>query len=246
VHFDLSALLGPALLAQAFAFLQVVFIDIVMAGDNAVAVGVAAAGLTPDKRRKAILYGMIGAVVLRVGFVLITVQLLKVTGLLLAGGILLLWVCWKMYRELREHHETAKDENRTARTKTLFSAVIQILAADVSMSLDNVLAVAGAAQNHVWVLVFGLVFSIAALGLAANLIAGILHRWRWIGYAGVLVVLFVALHMMYDGGIEVWTHGHCDTTFKCVPEMAANTRDWWLQAYKDLPHLIEKVIPRHN
>ena len=244
---SLTSLIDPEILIPALAFIQVVFIDIVMAGDNAVAVGVAAAGLAPDKRRLAILYGLIGAVALRVGFVLITVQLLEITGLLLAGGILLLWVCWKMYQELRAHHDLvhAADGSVIAKgkPKTLFSAVLQILAADISMSLDNVLAVAGAAQSHVWVLAFGLLFSIAAMGLAANLIANLLHKYRWIAYLGLVVVLFVACKMICEGGVEVWTDGHCDTTFKCVPVMAANTRDWWVDAFHQAVDFVHKLLP---
>lgn len=244
---SLTSLIDPEILIPALAFIQVVFIDIVMAGDNAVAVGIAAAGLTPDKRRRAILYGLIGAVVLRIGFVMLTVQLLEITGLLLAGGILLLWVCWKMYGELRLHHDLVRAVDGVppapAKTKTLMAAVVQILAADISMSLDNVLAVAGAAQTHVWVLAFGLLFSIAAMGLAANLIASVLHKYRWIAYLGVAVVFFVACKMIYEGGIEVWTDGHCDTTFKCVPVMAVNTRDWWIDTFHQAMDFIHKLLP---
>ena len=245
---SLTSLIDPDILVPALAFLQVVFIDIVMAGDNAVAVGIAASGLTPDKRRLAILYGLIGAVVLRIGFVLITVQLLAITGLLLAGGILLLWVCWKMYAELRAHHDLVRASDTAppvnAKTKGLMAAVVQILAADISMSLDNVLAVAGAAQSHVAVLAFGLLFSIAAMGFAANIIAGILHKHRWIAYIGVLVVLFVACKMIYEGGMEVWTVGHCDTTFTCVPVMAANTRDWWVDAFHRAVQFVHHYLPK--
>ncbi len=214
MHFDsldLSFLphwIDPWYVAEALAFVQVVFIDIVMAGDNAVAVGLAASGLDKDKRQRAIFYGVIGAVIVRIGFVLITVELLKVVGLLLAGGLLLLWVCWRMYRDLRHPKVRAGQAGRPA--KTLLAAVVQILVADISMSLDNVLAVTGAAQAHVWVLAFGLLFSIAMMGVAANLIAGVLHKYRWIGYVGVLVVFLVALKMIYEGGVEVWTVGHCE------------------------------------
>ncbi|WP_443750875.1 YjbE family putative metal transport protein [Asticcacaulis solisilvae] len=215
--------MGPAL-----AFLQVVFIDIVMAGDNAVAVGIAAAGLPADRRKKAIMYGLIGAVITRIGFVLITVQLLKVVGLLLAGGLLLLWVCWKMWRDMRKPVEPDHPDavNRTGRRRSLASAVVSILVADVSMSLDNVLAVTGAAENHVWVLAFGLLFSIAAMGAAAHVIANVLHRYHWIGYIGVLVVLGVACKMIWEGGSEVWEVGHCDTTLKCLPELGSRFVSW--------------------
>ena len=250
--------IDPVLLSQGLALVQVIFIDVVMAGDNAVAVGIAAAGLPADKRRLAILYGLIGAVVLRIGFVLITVQLLAMVGLLLAGGILLLWVCWKMWRELHEHHETAQAEALimagtanltdaekaeraaqprqapTKKAKTLLSATLQILAADISMSLDNVLAVAGAAQHHVPILVFGLLLSIAAMGVAANLIANVLHKYRWIAFAGVAVVLFVALKMIWEGGHQIWEFGHCDTTLQCVPVMAGDVATWWKEFFADL------------
>ena len=234
-HFDLSFLNAwlpfykahQEVLAPALAFFQVVFIDIVMAGDNAVAVGIAAAGLPPDKRRKAIMYGLLGAIITRIGFVLITVQLLKIVGLLLAGGLLLLWVCWKMWRELHQPAESpAADTPRPVRKRSLASAVVQILIADVSMSLDNVLAVTGAAEDHVWVLAFGLLFSIAAMGVAANVIAKVLHRFHWIGYIGVLVVLGVACKMIWEGGMEIWEVGHCDVSLKCLPELGARFVSW--------------------
>ena len=217
----LAPIWGPGL-----AFLQVVFIDIVMAGDNAVAVGIAAAGLPADKRKKAILYGLIGAIITRIGFVLITVQLLKVVGLLLAGGLLLMWVCFKMWHEMNLPPEHDHPDAPPVRKRSLASAVIQILVADVSMSLDNVLAVTGAADNHVWVLAFGLLFSIAAMGVAANLIANVLHRFRWIGYIGVLVVFVVACRMIYEGGEEIWQVGKCDMTFKCLPDLGHRFIDW--------------------
>ena len=220
----LPAGIDPWYVAEALAFLQVVFIDLVMAGDNAVAVGVAASRLEPDKRRRAIVYGVIGAVVIRIGFVLVTVELLKIVGLLLAGGLLLLWVCWKMWRELR-HPETHHDPS-TRPAKTLFAAVTQILIADVTMSLDNVLAVTGAAENHIWVLAIGLLFSIAAMGFAASIIAGILHKYLWIGYIGVVVVLFVALKMIWEGGLEIWTAGKCDMSLRCGPFLWGSFVHW--------------------
>ena len=250
---SLKGTIDANLLLQGLAFIQVILIDIVMAGDNAVAVGVAAAGLTPDKRGRAIVYGLVGAVVIRVGFVLITVQLLKVAGLLLAGGLLLLWVTLKMWRDLRDHRladaEIAENKKRRAEAEaaglappepvnvrpvkrySLAGAVLHILIADISMSLDNVLAVAGAAQNHVWVMAFGLLFSIAVMGMAANFIATVLHKFSWIGYVGVAVVLFVALRMIYDGSVELWQAGQCDMSFKCVPK-AAHDGIEWLKAMK--------------
>lgn len=201
-------LFGGELGSQLAALLQVLMIDLVLAGDNAVAVGLAAAGLPVDQRKKVILYGLGAAVALRIGFALITAQLLGIAGLLIAGGALLLYVCWRMWRELRaqaaEQEETAEhaldgEAVPGAPRKTFREAFTQIFLADVSMSLDNVLAVAGAAREHPGILVFGLVFSIALMGVAANFIAKLLHRYRWIGYVGLVIVLYVALHMMWDG-----------------------------------------------
>lgn len=199
------------------ALLQVIFIDLVLAGDNAIVIGLAAAGLPADQRKKAILIGVLAATALRIVFAVITVHLLAILGLLLVGGILLLWVCWKMWRELRTSHEDEEEATRVledganssagkAPRKTLLQAAIQIVVADVSMSLDNVLAVAGAARDHFTVLVVGLIFSIALMGLAASLIARLLHRHRWIAYIGLLIILYVALDMIYRGGLEVWPH----------------------------------------
>ena len=215
--------LSPELASQATALGKVLMIDLVLAGDNAVAVGLAAAALPQEQRRKAILIGLAAAVVLRIGFALITVQLLAIIGLLLAGGVLLLWVCWKMWRELREQatHDQAEAEHELElalaiehgkgpspeelglKRKTFGAALLQIMIADVTMSLDNVLAVAGAAHDHPWIMVFGLILSIALMGVAATYIAKLLHRFRWIGYVGLLVVLYVALHMIWDGARSV-------------------------------------------
>ena len=194
-------------------------IDLVLAGDNAVVIGLAAAGLPKEQRNKAILIGIIAATVLRIFFALITTTLLGITGLLLAGGILLLWVCWKMYRELRAGHGSASDDavealedsdiNRDgsvagrARRKTLGQAALQIVIADVSMSLDNVLAVAGAAHAHPTVLIIGLVLSIALMGLAATFVAKLLHKHRWIAWVGLVLIFYVALKMIYDGYLDV-------------------------------------------
>ena len=202
------------------ALLQVVAIDLVLAGDNAIVIGLAAAGLPAEQRKKAILIGVLAATVLRILFAAVTVKLLAIVGLLLAGGILLLWVCWKMWRELRTSHD---DENEAAEAlsnididrdgtvagrtrKTLAQAATQIVIADVSMSLDNVLAVAGAARDHFAVLVTGLILSIALMGLAASFIARLLHRHRWIAYIGLLIILYVALDMVWRGWMEVWPH----------------------------------------
>jgi len=193
------------------AFLSVLMIDLVLAGDNAVAVGLAAGGLPVKERKKVILYGLGAAVVLRIGFALITTWLLGVIGLLLAGGVLLLWVCWKMWRELREQithdQEDARaimdgdpaTEPRAKPAKTFKQAFLQVLIADVSMSLDNVLAVAGAAREHPAILVFGLLLSIILMGVAASAIANLLHKHRWIGFIGLAIVLYVAVHMIWEG-----------------------------------------------
>ena len=199
------------------ALFQVIMIDLVLAGDNAIVIGLAAAGLPEVQRRKAILIGILAATLLRIGFASVTVQLLQIIGLLLAGGILLLWVCWKMWRELRNsHHQpsaqslssasSAEASATTGPQKTLGQAVWQITLADVSMSLDNVLAVAGAAREHPMILIFGLALSIALMGLAANFIARILENHRWIAHVGLAIILYVALDMIYRGGMEVWPH----------------------------------------
>ena len=200
------------------ALFQVIMIDLVLAGDNAIVIGLAAAGLPEGQRKKAILIGILAATILRIAFASVTVQLLQIIGLLLAGGVLLLWVCWKMWRELRtsHHHQptfqslssaSTIDASATAsRQKTLGQAVWQITIADVSMSLDNVLAVAGAAREHPMILIFGLALSIALMGLAANFIARILEKHRWIAYVGLAIILYVAIDMCYRGVLEVWPH----------------------------------------
>lgn len=201
------------------ALLQVITIDLVLAGDNAIVIGLAAAGLPRDQRTKAIFVGILAATVLRIIFASITVQLLAITGLLLAGGILLLWVCWKMWRELRAGHDTEEMQAQEALAnadlnadgtiaggaprKTFRQAATQIVLADVSMSLDNVLAVAGAAREHPTVLVFGLALSIALMGIAASFIARLLNRYRWIAFVGLAIILYVALDMIWRGMHEV-------------------------------------------
>jgi YjbE family integral membrane protein len=202
--------------SQSLTVFQVVMIDLVLAGDNAIVIGLAAAGLPEDHRKKAILAGILAATALRIGFASITVQLLQIIGLLLAGGILLLWVCWKMWRELQASHaHQAKFQNLSAastidaastagRQKTLGQAIWQITIADVSMSLDNVLAVAGAAREHPVILIFGLALSIALMGFAASFIARLLEKHRWVAYVGLLIILYVAFDMSYRGALEVW------------------------------------------
>ena len=197
---------------------QVIMIDLVLAGDNAVVIGLAAAGLPKDQRNKAILVGILAATVLRIAFASAATQLMAITGLLLAGGVLLLWVCWKMWRELREGHadETSSAEEALegadlnqdgviapAKTKTFRQAALQIVIADVSMSLDNVLAVAGAAREHPSVLVIGLALSIALMGLAASFVARLLNKHRWIAYVGLAIIVYVALKMIWEGWHEV-------------------------------------------
>jgi YjbE family integral membrane protein len=198
------------------AFGQVIMIDLALAGDNAIAVGLAAAGLPLEQRRRAIILGLAGAVVMLIGFSLITIQLLHLIGLMLAGGILLLWVCWKMWRELRTGHEAETAEAEEAlesatgvefagapttapKPKTMAQALMQILVADITMSLDNVLAVAGAAREHPYVLVAGLLLSITLMGVAATWIASLLQRFRWLGFLGLAIIFYVALHMMWEG-----------------------------------------------
>lgn len=201
------------------ALLQVIAIDLVLAGDNAIVIGLAAAGLPTEQRKKAILVGIGAATVLRIVFALITQQLLQIGPILLiGGGLLLLYVCWKMWRELstslQDEHEATEalsdtdynDDGTVAKSsrKTLGQAVWQIVIADVSMSLDNVLAVAGAAMDHPTVLIIGLALSIALMGFAASFIARLLHKYRWIAYVGLLVILYVAIEMTLKGAYGQW------------------------------------------
>jgi YjbE family integral membrane protein len=197
------------------ALLQVVLIDLVLAGDNAIVIGLAAAGLAAEQRRRAILVGILAATALRVAFAGVATQLLEVLGLLLAGGILLLWVSWKMWRELRTSahvQETGEmllattdggNVSEPAPRKTFGQAALQIVAADISMSLDNVLAVAGAAREHPYILAFGLVLSIALMGIAADLIGRLLQKHRWIAYVGLAIIVYVAFEMIYRGAHEL-------------------------------------------
>ncbi len=203
---DFSNITEPAAFS---AFLQVLMIDLVLAGDNAIVVGALAAGLPPEQRRKVILIGVIAALVLRIGFALIVTQLLQVIGLILVGGLLLFWVAWKMWRDLRHAGESAGspeidgDEHSGIRSaKSFAGAVWAVAIADVSMSLDNVLAVAGAARDHPGILIVGLIFAVALMGLAANVIAKYIERYRWIAYVGLVVILYVAGKMIYDGWVD--------------------------------------------
>jgi YjbE family integral membrane protein len=197
------------------ALLQVVLIDLVLAGDNAIVIGLAAAGLPADQRQRAIVVGLLAATLLRIAFAGVAMQLLQIIGLLLAGGILLLWVCWKMWRELRFSHAPATSELALNREnggslvsppsprKTFGQAAAQIVAADVSMSLDNVLAVAGAAREHPFVLIFGLLLSVALMGIAADLLGRLLEKHRWMAYVGLAIIIFVAGEMIYRGILEL-------------------------------------------
>jgi len=191
------------------ALLQVIMIDLVLAGDNAVVIGLAAAGLPKERRSRAILVGIIAATVLRIMFASIAIELLTIVGLLFAGGVLLLWVCWKMWRELRGPNQNDTEAALGGRSahvprKTFAQAARQIVVADISMSLDNVLAVAGAARDHPGALVFGLGLSIVLMGVAAGLIARLLNRHRWIAYVGLAIILYVACDMVWRGAHEVW------------------------------------------
>jgi YjbE family integral membrane protein len=211
--------------SQFIAFIQVVFVDLVLAGDNAVVVGMAVAGLPREQRARAMMLGIAAATIMRILFASVTVQLLQIIGLTLAGGLLLLWVSWKLWREL----EAARHERRLRREseaedaegdgppdgasafgarrrthgKTMRQAATQIVLADLSMSLDNVLAVAGVAREHTLVLVFGLALSVLFMGVAAVLIARLLARFHWIGYVGLALIFYVALRMIFEGSIEV-------------------------------------------
>ncbi len=193
-------MIDPGLAQELAAFAQVLLVDITLAGDNAVVVGLAVAGLPAHQKRPAILVGIGAATVMRIGLGAVTLQLLEIVGLLLAGGLLLLWVAYKMWRELQRPHLAAE----LAPVKSLRAAMLQIVLADLSMSLDNVLAVAGAADGHVWVLVVGLAVSVVLMGVASSMIAGLLERYRWIAWVGLVVVVYIALTLIWDGGHEVW------------------------------------------
>lgn len=186
--------------AEFVALMQVLIIDLVLAGDNAIVVGLAVNGLPPEQRRRAITLGVAVATGMRILFALVTLQLLAIIGLVFAGGILLLWVCWRMLLELRRspaHHDVVPAP------KTMRAAMMQIVIADLSMSLDNVLAVAGAAREHPWVLVLGLMISVVLMGAAASLVARLLDRYRWLAWIGLTIVLYIALKMIWDGSHDI-------------------------------------------
>ena len=203
----MGGLIDPGMLA---AFGEVLMIDLVLAGDNAIVVGALAAGLPAEQRRKVIMIGVLAALVLRIAFALIVTQLLQIVGLVLAGGLLLLWVAWRMWRELRHGGESPGSEevvgdehSGTRAAKSFAGAAWGVALADVSMSLDNVLAVAGAAREHPWVLVFGLILSVLLMGVAANFIARYIERYRWIAWGGLVVIVWVALKMIWEGAHHV-------------------------------------------
>ena len=196
--------LSNALWPQLAALAQVLFIDLALAGDNAVVVGLAVAGLQAGQKNRAIAFGILIAAALRLALAFVAVRLMAVIGLMLAGGLLLLWVCWRMYRELRPAGRARYAQ--APPPKTMRQALLQVALADLSMSLDNVLAVAGAAYEHPWVLALGLGVSVVLMGLAARLVAGLLERHRWLAWAGLAVVLFVAFRLIWDGAHDVAKH----------------------------------------
>jgi YjbE family integral membrane protein len=206
VH-DFSNITEPVAFAT---FVQVLMIDLVLAGDNAIVVGALAAGLPADQRKKVIMIGVLAALVLRIAFALIVTQLMQIIGLILVGGLLLLWVSWRMWRDLRDHEgeswgseEIVGDEHAGLKpAKSFVGAAWAVAIADVSMSLDNVLAVAGAAREHPGILIVGLIFAVAMMGVAANIIARYIERYRWIAWIGLLVILYVAVKMIYDGWVD--------------------------------------------
>lgn len=183
--------------------IQVIFIDLVLAGDNAIIVGMVASRVPAEMRQKVILWGIGAAVVMRIGFSLITVQLLSIVGLKLIGGLLLLWVCWRLWAELRSDYDEVHDDH-TEQFTSMRPAIIQIVIADISMSIDNVLAIAGVSRDYPAILVFGLALSVAFMIFAATLIAKLLKRYPWIAYVGLVLILYVGLVMMWEGGVEIY------------------------------------------
>jgi YjbE family integral membrane protein len=184
--------------------LQVLVIDLVLAGDNAIVIGVAVGGLPAAQRGRAIIAGIAGATIIRIAFALLALKMLALIGLTLAGGLLLLWVVWKSYRELR----APDPEGAIQPAQKLGTAIWRIIVADISMSLDNVLAVAGAARGHPWLLAFGLIVSVALMGLAASLVAKLMARLPWLAWVGLAIVLYVAVMMIHEGGMQVFHHFH--------------------------------------
>lgn len=197
--------------AEVSAFFQVIMINIVLSGDNAIVIGLAVAGLAPEQRNKGIFWGIIGATVLRLAFTAVAVELMAIIGLILLGGLLLLWVAYKMFSELRAHDKDEGGEEKEA-PKSMRDAIMQIIIADVSMSLDNVLAVAGASRQYPYILAFGLILSIALTAVASKAIAGLLDRYRILGYIGVAIIVYVGIEMVYDGGFQVLAATGLDET----------------------------------
>lgn len=200
--------MSPELISQVTAFFNVVMIDLVLAGDNAIVVGMAAASVPLENRRKVVVWGTAAAVILRIMFAVVTTHLLAIIGLTLAGGILLAYVCYDMYQELRhkhfsDHPDGDEQKETTAPDKTVMAAVWQVAMADLSMSLDNVLAVAGAAKDHVEIMVMGLLLSVVLMAFAANYVAGLIHKHRWLAWLGLAVITYVAIDMIWRGGLQV-------------------------------------------
>ncbi len=192
-------------LEHLWPLIQVILVDLMLAADNAIVIGLAASSVPQEMRKRVIMYGIAAAAVLRIAFALVTVQLLQIIGLVLAGGLLLLWVCWKLWRELRDTSKTTQSDTSSpsGTAKSTRQAIVQIVIADISMSLDNVLAVAGIAREHPFILVFGLVLSVGLMAFGATFFARLLERYHWIAYVGLAVILQVALVMIWEGSNQV-------------------------------------------
>jgi YjbE family integral membrane protein len=227
--------MSPALAA----LLQVILIDIVLAGDNALVIGMVASRVPKASRRRVIFWALVVAVVLRILLATVTATILQVIGLMFAGGLLLLWVSWRLYREIRHSQEKQVDLRKIRQAEddiddpaaglTIRKAIVQVALADLSMSLDNVLAVAGAAMDHVWVLTIGLLLSIALMGIAAAMIANLLQRYPWISYAGLIIVIYVAARMMWIGGWEIYhSQAHPNRSSSAVASSLALNRGYRL------------------
>ena len=182
---------------QVIIFFQIVFIDLVLAGDNAIIIGMVASQFPTDQRKKIIFWGIAAAVILRIFFTLITAYLLQITGLRLVGGILLLYICYKLYADVIKNNIDDKKDIKKVDNSSFLKAITTVIIADVTMSLDNVLGVAGAARDHYTLLIFGLVLSIALMATAATLISGWIKKYRWIGWVGLLAILVVAIELIY-------------------------------------------------
>ncbi len=192
-------------LEHLWPLIQVILVDLMLAADNAIVIGLAASSVPQEMRKRVIMYGIAAAAVLRIAFALVTVQLLQIIGLVLAGGLLLLWVCWKLWRELRDPSKTTQSDTSSpsGTAKSTRQAIVQIVIADISMSLDNVLAVAGIAREHPFILVFGLALSVGLMAFGATFFARLLERYHWIAYVGLAVILQVALVMIWEGSNQV-------------------------------------------